>query len=68
MVFNCKCDGKDTVKPIFHCGAKPLALGASVGLDSQHHDFVLPIPTCWYLNTLKCVLPQRETPTQISGI
>ena len=27
----------------------PLALESCVGLDPQHDDFVLPIPTCWYL-------------------
>ena len=50
-----------SVKPIFHCGAKPFALGPGIGLDPQHHNFALPIPTCWYLKTLKFALP----PTQI---
>ena len=41
------------IKPIFHCDAKPFTLGPRVGLDTQRHNFVLPIPTCWYLKTLK---------------
>ena len=45
------------VKPIFHCDAKPFTLGPRVGLDPQHHIFVLGIPTCWYLKTLKFALP-----------
>ena len=31
-----------TLKPIFHCNAKPLALGSRVGLDLQCDDFALP--------------------------
>ena len=50
-----------TVKPIFLFKAKPFALGTGVGLDPQRHNIALPIPTCWYLNTLKFALP----PTQI---
>ena len=42
-----------THKPIFHCNAKPFALGPRVGLDPQRHNFALGIPTCWYLKTLK---------------
>ena len=37
--------GDMSVKPIFHCNAKPLALGPRVGLDHQHDAFTLPIPT-----------------------
>ena len=55
---------KVSLKPIFHCDAKPLALGLGVGLEPQHNDFALPIPTCWYLKTLKFALPQ----TRVSGI
>ena len=44
-------------KPIFHSDARPLALGPCVGLNPQRNDFVLPIPTCWYLKTLKFALP-----------
>ena len=40
------------VKAIFHCNAKPLALGPRVGLDPQRDDFALGIRTCWYLKTL----------------
>ena len=42
---------------IFNCDAKPFALGPGVGLDTQCHNFLLPIPTCWYLKTLKNVFP-----------
>ena len=45
------------LKPIFHCDAKPFALGPAVGLDPQRYNFVLGIPTCWYLKTLKFALP-----------
>ena len=31
-----------TLKPIFHCDAKPLALGPGVGLDPQRHTFASP--------------------------
>ena len=61
-----------SLKPIFHCDAKPFALGPRIGLDPQHHNFALGIPTCWFLKTLKfalppmrmlkCALPSRPTP------
>ena len=41
------------LKPIFHCDATPFALGTGIGLDTQRHNFALPIPTCWYLKTRK---------------
>ena len=44
---------KNTVKPIFHCDAKPFALGPRSGLDPKRHNFALGIPTCWYLKMLK---------------
>ena len=47
-------------KPIFHCDAKPFALGPGFGLDPQHHNFALPIPTCWYLEMLKFALPSTQ--------
>ena len=34
-----------------------LVLGPRICLDSQHHNFALGIPTCWYLKTLKFALP-----------
>ena len=40
------CVNIKSLKPIFHCDAKPLVLGPGVGLDSQHQNFALPIPTC----------------------
>ena len=48
-------------KPIFHCDAKPFALGPRVGLDPKHHNFALRIPTCWYLKMLKFALPTTRT-------
>ena len=50
------------LKPIFHCDAKPFTLGTGVGLDPQHHNFALPIPTCWYLKTRKFALPPTPNP------
>ena len=49
------------LKPRFHCDAKPLALGPGVGLDPQRHNFVLGIPTCWYLKNAKiCFTPNAK--------
>ena len=45
------------LKPIFHCDAKPFALGPGIDLEPQRHNFALPIPTCWYLKTLKIAFP-----------
>ena len=45
------------LKPIFHCDAKPFALGPDVGLDPQRQNFASEIPTCWYLKTLRFALP-----------
>ena len=47
----------DLLKPIFHCEAKPFVLVPGIGLEPQRHSFASPIPTCWYLKTLKCALP-----------
>ena len=41
-----------TVKPIFHCNAKPLALGRRVGLDPQRNLLPLDIPTFWFPKSL----------------
>ena len=30
------------LKPIFHCDAKPFALGTGIGLDPQCHTFASP--------------------------
>ena len=49
-----------SIKPIFHCNAKPFALGPHIGLDPQLHNFALGIPTCWYLKMLKVALPPRQ--------
>ena len=37
-------------------------LGPGVGSDPKHHNFVLVIPTCWYLKTLKFALPPTQNP------
>ena len=48
----CMCCMLCPFKPLFHCNAKPLALGPRVGLDPQRDDFVLGIPACWYLKSV----------------
>ena len=48
------------VKPIFHCEAKPCALGPRI--DPHCHNFALGIPTFCYLKMLKFALPPRPTP------
>ena len=52
---------EESLKPIFHCDAKPFALGPGIGLDTQRLNFALPIPTCWYLKMLKFALPPTPT-------
>ena len=40
------------VKPIFHCDAKPFALGTFASHNAKDSTFASPnakIPTCWYL-------------------
>ena len=41
------------LKPIFHCDAKPLALGPGVGLDPQRHTFASP-------NAKICITPDAK--------
>ena len=48
------------VKAIFHCDAKPFAMGPRIGLYPQRHNFALGIPTCWYLKMLTFVLPPKR--------
>ena len=54
------------LKPIFHCDAKPLALGPGVGLDPRHHTFASPnakyTNMFWRYLTLKFALPPTPTP------
>ena len=38
-----------SLKPIFHCDAKYLASGIGVGQCPRRQNFVLEIPTCWYI-------------------
>ena len=51
---------------IFHCNAKPLALGLRFGLYPQHETFALSKPTCWYSKSSRYQreppLTQREAP------
>ena len=54
------CTKMSMFKPIFHCDAKPFALGTGVGLDPQLHTFASP-NACWYIlalpNAKICVTP-----------
>ena len=54
------------LKPIFHQNAKYLALGAGVGQCPRQQNFVLGIPTCWYLSCENLRYPtpnpRRQTP------
>ena len=52
-----------TLKPIFHCDAKYLASGVGVRQCPQHQNFVLGIPTCWYLGA-NANLKFASPPTQ----
>ena len=71
-------DRKVTLKPIFHCNAKILALGHRIGHYLKRESFALDIPTCWYLKmlkfsfpptpNLKCALPPTPNPTRLSLI
>ena len=56
-----------SLKPIFHCDAKLLALGTFALPDTKDDTFALPdamIPTCWYLlrwvTHIFCVLPNTK--------
>ena len=51
----------ESLKPIFRCDVKTLALGCRVGQYPQCESFALGIPTCWYLKMLKFVLPPMRT-------
>ena len=56
-----------TLKTIFHCDAKYLALGVGVGQCPRRQNFALEIPTCWYLGANAnpfCVLPDAFNPTR----
>ena len=52
------------IKPIFHCDANYLASGVGVGQCPRRQNFVLGIPTCWYLganaNPYICVTPDAK--------
>ena len=44
--------GQKSLKPIFHCDAKLLALGTFASGNAKNSTFALSdakIPTCWYL-------------------
>ena len=40
---------KIIVQPIFHCNAKPFALGTGIGLATLLRYLTQKIPICWYL-------------------
>ena len=52
-------------KPIFHCDANDLASGVGIGQCPRCQNFVLEIPTSWYilalLNAKKLRHPRRQT-------
>ena len=48
-------------KPIFHCDAKPFALGPRVGLDPQCHNLVLPPK-----NANICVTPEANAKISVT--
>ena len=60
--------GKKSSLPIFHQNRNPFVLWTRVGLDPQHNDFALLIPTCWYLKTLTdpMINPREPKPTNVS--
>ena len=64
---------EDHVKPIFHCDAKPFALGTGVGLDPQRHTFASPntkdtnMLVSFALGDAKFSRHQLKTPTEVSG-
>ena len=45
-------------KPIFHCDAKPFALGPGIGLDHQRHNLALGMLVS--KNTKTCVTPNAK--------
>ena len=56
-----------TLKPIFHCDSKPLALGPGIGLNPNAtvlRHLTQNIPTCWYFSALPnakiCVSPDGK--------
>ena len=53
-----------TLKPIFHCDAKYLALGVGVGQCPRRQKFAFEIPTQWYIlalpNAKICVTPDAN--------
>ena len=50
-----------SIKPIFHCDAKPLGLGVRFGHYPQCENFAFGMPTCRYVKSLEFALPQRKT-------
>ena len=58
----------DSFKLIFHCNAKPLMLGSRIGLYPQCDNFALPIPTCWYPETLADPTRPPIYPTRAGGM
>ena len=50
-----------TIKPIFHCNAKLLALGLCIG---SMQAIQLATPTCWYLKRLPDPMRRPPNPLQ----
>ena len=61
----------ESLKPIFHCDAKPFPLGTGVGLATFLCYLMQKMPTCWYLciGWRKFVAsPNAKPPTRVSRI
>ena len=60
------------LKPIFHQNAKYLASGVGVGQCPRRQNFVLEIPTCWYIlalpNAKICVFPDANPQRHIGCV
>ena len=51
---------KQTVKPIFHCDAKPFLLGPRIGLDPKCHNFTLGYQRVTIEKVKICVTPNAN--------
>ena len=48
LVIAVSREEREKLKPIFHCDAKPFALGPRVGLDPQLEIFIVSVIECLY--------------------
>ena len=53
-----------TLYPRFHCNEKLLEFGLCVGSGPQREEFLLVIPTCWYLKSLVDPTQRPPDPTR----